>query len=118
MSTPPKRNVPQPMSGQATKVEVFIPPSLAERTLRKLLIEDLNEEASLKILEEAFKEASCDQSLFEAEIWELDRASRLKAQNEAVEQVLIPSTSLPAVGELVIFDGLTYYIVSHKEAPK
>jgi hypothetical protein len=124
VNKPPKTNVPQPSSQKAEVVEVAFAKDLAQRTLARLaiLFEDKpmnvgfeEMEAARACLEEAFREANCDHSLFSVTFWDLAGNTRINGTDAEGEPHVIPATSLPPVGTVINYSGVTYYIASHKE---
>lgn len=122
MSKIPGR-VPQPAQGTAEAAQVEIQRGLAARTLDKLddyyasLGADVsarNEPAALALLEEAFAEANCHATLYDCTFWDLAGHSRLRGTAPSGEEVTIPCTELPKPGTIISWNGLTYYIGSHK----
>ena len=116
----PQKNVPQPSNAKATEAEVVFAKDLATRTLQKLKeeVEAQNDEAALRVLDEAFREANCDHSLFDCHFWDLAGNTRIHGLNAEGEPVVIPATSLPPVGTVINFSNITYYIASHKAQPE
>lgn len=110
------QKVPARPEGQPTIREVTVQTDLASRTLERLtpLMRDGEREAALGCLREAFREAHCDATVYDAYFWDLGGASRVRAQTSEGEAISIPSTELPPVGTVLDWNGRTYYVASHR----
>ena len=120
------QKVPARPEGQPTIREIAVQKDLASRTLNKLqdALRDIpemdaklhpsTEQAALAVLREAFREAHCDATIYDAFFWDLGGQSRVRAKTSEDEAVSIPSTELPPVGTVLDWNGKTYYVASHR----
>lgn len=120
----PARNVPAPVEGTAKPLEVTFQQDLARRTVAKLRDHDLlssvmsdeDHDIAQTILNEAFREANCDVSLFRCDLMDLAGNIRLRGYDAKGEATLVPVEALPPVGAIINWAGLTYYIAEHANA--
>jgi hypothetical protein len=115
-ATTTKGNVPAPAEAKAKTEEVVFQRDLAARTLEKIYGPDapLDNESALAVLNEAFKEANCNYSLFACDILDLAGNRRLRGFDNTGQGVIIPAEDLPPVGTVISYNTLTYYIAEHR----
>ena len=127
MSKAPQAKVPPRSEGTAQPVEATVQQGLAERTLAKLIsfgeaptpvqLEEgsgFDKDAALALLREAFREANCHATLQNVHFWDLAGNSRLVADLDG-QQVVLPANGPPQVGQILQWNGQTYYVGSLKE---
>lgn len=119
------QKVPARPEGQPTIREVTLQKDLASRTLDKLqdILDGLEMGQELHpdtrrlaegCLREAFREAHCDHTIYQAYFWDLGGNGRTRAKDSNGEEIAIPGTELPPVGTVLDWNGKTYYVASHR----